>query len=357
MSASGLNPRLSLLSKASRKAVGLSEQGLIRSELLVPGTTLPLLVQPAVEGLNLAAWAESNRGFIETSLSSNGGMLFRGFHVAGVADFEKFISNLSGTLLEYKDPTSPRSKVSGNIYTSTDYPPEHRIPLHNENSYSHTWPLKLFFFCVVAPREGGETPIADVRKVFQRISPETRAMFIEKQVMYVRNFGDGFGLSWQSVFGTEDKRAVEENCREQGIEFEWKDGGRLRTRQVRRAVARHPRTGEMVWFNHGAFFHVSTLEPSIRDVLLSEFSYDDLPYNTFYGDGSAIESEVLDEIRDAYAQETVVFPWQAGDVLLLDNMLAAHARMSYSGPRKIVVGMSEPFDESDLEQVSRGQER
>lgn len=309
-----------------------------------------MLVQPTLEGLNLAAWAVLNRSFIETSLSKYGAMLFRGFHLDGVDDFEKFISNVSGTLLEYKDPTSPRSKVSGNIYTSTDYPPEHRIPLHNENSYSHTWPLKLFFCCVVAPREGGETPIADVRKVFQRISPPTRASFVEKKVMYVRNFGDGLGLSWQSVFGTEDKKVVEENCREKGIEFEWKDGGRLRTRQVRRAVAKHPRTGEMVWFNHGVFFHISTLEPSIRNVLLSEFDEDDLPYNTFYGDGSRIESSVLDEIRDAYSQETVIFPWQEGDVLMLDNMLAAHGRMSYSGPRKIVVGMSEPFDESNLGQ-------
>lgn len=37
----------------------------------------------------------------------------------------------------------------------------------------------------------------------------------------------------------------------------------------------------------------------------------------------------------------VVFPWQTGDVLMLDNMLTAHAREPFQGPRKVVVAMAE----------------
>src|SRR6185295_14100684 len=95
----------------------------------------------------------------------------------------------------------------------------------------------------------------------------------------------------------------------------------------------HPNTGEEVWFNHAAFFHVSTLDPIVRDVLLETIGEENLPNNTYYGDGSPIESSVLEEIRAAYAQEIVAFPWQEGDILMLDNMLVAHGRSPYSGPR------------------------
>lgn len=65
----------------------------------------------------------------------------------------------------------------------------------------------------------------------------------------------------------------------------------------------------------------------------------ELPRNAYYGDGSPIEEDALETIRTAYANETVVFPWQTKDVLLLDNMLTAHGRRPYKGARSIVVGM------------------
>ena len=160
--------------------------------------------------------------------------------------------------------------------------------------------------------------------------------------MYVRNFGDGFGLGWQTVFQTEDKGAVEEHCRKSGIEVEWKESNRLRTRAVRPALTKHPRTGELLWFNHATFLHVSTLAPEIQSELLAEFDEQDLPSNTYYGDGTTIEPEVLDHLRALYDRHTVRFPWQQGDVLVLDNMVVAHGRAPYQGERKILVGMSEP---------------
>ena len=81
----------------------------------------------------------------------------------------------------------------------------------------------------------------------------------------------------------------------------------------------------------------------LREVLLEEFAEEDLPTNTYYGDGSRIEPEVLEELREAYRQETIAFPWQAGDVMVLDNILTAHGRGPYSGPRKILVTMADPI--------------
>jgi alpha-ketoglutarate-dependent taurine dioxygenase len=331
-----------------RKGISLSGESFIQTKNLLPGRRLPLLVQPAVGEVSLAGWAAANRDFIQEKTAEHGALLFRNFHTHEVSLFEQFVEAVSGELMEYRERSSPRSQVSERVYTSTDHPPDQSIFVHNEHSYSKTFPLKLYFCCLVRAERGGETPLADTRKIFQRISPAVRQRFIEKKWMYVRNFNDGFGLSWQTAYQTTDKSIVEEYCRRAGVECEWKKGDRLRTRQVRPAVARHPRTGEMVWFNHATFFHVSTLEPSVRDALLAEFKEEDLPNNSYYGDGTPIEPWVMDELRQAYVAEMVSFPWQEGDIVLLDNMATSHGRAPYEGARKVLFAMAEPFTRTDI---------
>jgi alpha-ketoglutarate-dependent taurine dioxygenase len=333
---------------ARRRAVTATPEGLIKTSLLRPDSALPLVVEPAVRGVDLCAWAAASRRLVEQLLARHGGILFRNFEVRDASHFEQFIRAAAGEPAEYRERSSPRSNVGGNIYTSTDHPADQGIFLHNENSYQSAWPLKIFFFCETPAESGGETPIADVRRVYARVPADVRDRFARKRWMYVRNFGDGLGLPWQSVFQTEDRAAVEARCREYGITAEWKEGNRLRTRAVREAIARHPRTGELVWFNHATFFHVTTLTPTLRDALTQEFAAEDLPTNTFYGDGAPIEPETLDALRVAYERETVSFQWRRGDVLLLDNMLAAHGRAPYAGPRRILVGMAEPWSDRGI---------
>jgi alpha-ketoglutarate-dependent taurine dioxygenase len=336
-------PRTPGLEGARRKSIRLSKEELVRTEPLRADRSLPLLVRPAVTGVDLPAWAEQNREWIQTNLLKSGGILFRGFDVAGTAQFEQFILAISGALLEYDYGSTPRSHVGGRIYTSTEYPAPEVIPMHNEMSYAGDWPMKIWFLSVQPATEGGETPIADSRRVFQRIDPAIREKFARQRVMYVRNYHDGLDVPWQKVFQTEDRLKVEEYCRSAGIEYEWMDRGRLRTREVHQAVAEHPQTGEPVWFNQAHLFHVSNLPAERRDVLLAAYPEQDLPRNAYYGDGSPIEEHVLGEIREAYRQEAVAFPWEKGDVLMLDNMLTAHGRRPFVGPRKVIVGMAESF--------------
>jgi alpha-ketoglutarate-dependent taurine dioxygenase len=160
-------------------------------------------------------------------------------------------------------------------------------------------------------------------------------------------------LSWQDVFQTTDRQLVEEYCRKSLTEFEWRDGNRLRTRQVRQAVVTHPETGDTVWFNHAHMFHVSNLEPSLRASLLAEFSEDDLPRNAYYGDGTPIEDSVLEEIREVYRAAAVTFTWQKDDIMMLDNILASHGRQPYTGDRKILVAMAELFTNQPIEVFSK----
>ena len=325
----------------ARRRVAVSPAELVRAEELRAGQALPLLLRPAADGVDLARWAEASRDLIREKLRAHGGLLFRGFGVGGVEEFERFVRAVSEELLEYRERSSPRTALSGGVYTSTEYPAGKRIFLHNENSYQHVFPLKILFHCVTPPARGGQTPIADCRRVLRHIPREVLSRFREKGWMLVRNFREEVGLPWQTVFQTTDRSEVERYCEGARIGVEWR-GDSLRTTQVRPAVATHPRTGEEVWFNHAAFFHFTTLEAASRLALAARFSDEELPNNTYYGDGSPIEPEVAEQLREAYARETVMFDWQRGDVLMLDNMLVAHAREPFSGERKIVVAMSDP---------------
>ncbi len=219
--------------------------------------------------------------------------------------------------------------------------------MHHEMSYSHNWPRLIFFYCDLAPGQGGRTPLADDRKIYPRIDPAIKARFIERRVMYVRNYRPEID-PWQQAFQANDHAEVEDYCRRWNIAWEWLDGDRLRTRQVRQAVATHPTTGQTVWFNHAHMFHHSNLEPAQRETLMSLGTEADLPRNAYYGDGTEIESSVLDEIRAVYREGAVSFPWERGDILLLDNFLASHGREPYSGPRRILVAMAELFTNPEL---------
>lgn len=324
-----------------RKALNLSQEDLVTVEALPTGQCLPKVCRPKIDNVNVIKWASENRDYIRSLLLKHGGVLFRNFHgVQDAAALEQFLHSLSGDLLDYVYGSSPRNLVDGKIYTSTEYPAHRSILLHNEMSYSRAWPMKIAFLCVQPAARGGETPVVDSRRVFERISPKIREKFMAKYVMYVRNYGT-IDVPWQDVFQTTDKRSVEEFCYANGLSYEWLDAQRLRTKQVCQSICQHPQTGEMVWFNQAHIFHPSCMEPTVRDTLLTEFGEENLPRNVLYGDGSPIEDSIIDEINGIYQQEQLTFTWQKGDILLLDNMLIAHGRAPFEGERQILVGMIE----------------
>ncbi len=327
-----------------RQAVRLSTEELIKTSHL-PGDQagFPLVIEPAVDNVDLVSWSAGNREFIEAKLLEHGALLFRGFGVASADEFRRAAAAVVPELLDYTERAAPRKEVGKSVFTSTEFPADQWIPMHHEMSYSHNWPIKIWFYCEIAAREGGCTPITDDRRLIGLIPAEIRDVFAERGVMYVRNYGEGVDLPWQEAFQTTERAAVEAYCRDAGMECEWRDGDRLRTRNRRQVFATHPKTGHKVWFNHAHMFHVSNLTPEVREALLSEFAEDELPRNAFYGDGAPIESEVLEEIRQLYHRESVRFPWQQGDVLLVDNILASHGREPFGGPRKVLVAMAELY--------------
>jgi cytochrome P450/alpha-ketoglutarate-dependent taurine dioxygenase len=298
-------------------------------------------VKPALDELDPFSWLESNNQSIEKILSRYGGIVFRDFGINGIRDFNKVALILLSSLQDYVNRSTPRTKLGGKIYTATEYSHERHIQLHNENSYSDVYPSKILFYSAIVATHGGETIVADSRRVYNSIDQSIRKKFEKKGVLYVRNYTPGVDLSWQEVFQTENKSEVDAFCQQHRIETEWHAGiTELTTRQKCQAVLQHKTTGELVWFNQAHLFHVSALEKSEQNWLIGELGLENVPRNSFYGDGEAIEPEVLSHIREMYDRETVTFQWHRGDLMLLDNVLFAHGRNPFSGTRKVAVAMS-----------------
>jgi alpha-ketoglutarate-dependent taurine dioxygenase len=339
--------RLNSLTSIKRQSVRVDQGSLVASRTLLEGHRL-LLLEPAVDHLDLAAWAAANRGWLEHRLLEHGGLLFRGFDVPDSAAFQSVARAISPDLLDYVERAAPRKLVVGKVFTSTEYPADQWIPLHHEMSYSHNWPTKLYFYCEVPPERDGYTPVADDRDVITRMPDSLKAPFLEKGVMYVRNYGQGGDMPWPEVFQTSDRSEVERYLTSTNTEYEWRGEHQLRTRMRRQVLARHPGTGDTVWFNHAHMFHVSNMPANVRAALLQEFAEHDLPRNAFYGDGSTIPDEVAEAIRTLYRESAAFFPWRKGDVLLLDNFLTCHGRSPFQGQRRICVAMAELHTNHEL---------
>ncbi|SAK43922.1 syringomycin biosynthesis enzyme [Caballeronia pedi] len=312
---------------------------------------LPVVVSPrAGADITLADAAPLLQRIVAESLERAGGVRFTGFRVESIEAFQRFAASFGDPLIGYEFASTPRSQVEGAVYTSTEYPPHRSIPLHNEQSYTREWPMRIWFHCALAARSGGATPIADSRAVYRALDPALVRRFAERELLYVRNFGQGLDLPWQNAFGTEDPREVERICAARGIACAWRDSDDgellLRTEERCQAVARHPRTGDMVWFNQANLFHLSTLDEEMQEALVDAVGLDNVPRNVHYGDGAPLEADALAEIRAVLDDQRITFPWLTGDVLMLDNMLTAHARDPFEGPRKVVVAMAQSYREA-----------
>lgn len=314
--------------------------GSVKRSTLQPGQRLPLILEPAEPGVDLPTWAVANRELIERDLATHGAILFRGFDLPTPVEFEKSALAVYGDLYsDYGD--LPRASAGEKIYESTWYPEDQMILYHNESSHLNLWPMKISFFCVTPAKSGGCTPIFDTRTVCDHIDPAVLDEFARKGLLYVRNFSAGVDPTWQAFFHTAEREVVEKACRDAGAEFEWVAGDGLRISQRTRAVWKHPRTGERVFFNQLQLHHVACLDDDMREAMRDLFSDEELPRNVFYGDGSRIPDDVMRHLGEVYEKVAVRFAWQKGDMIMLDNMLTTHARDTFEGPRQIVVAMGQ----------------
>ncbi len=305
---------------------------------------LPLVIETDAPDRSLSALfklADDEREFFRQQLLRYGALLFRGFQVRSIDEFEAFVRHFSGArFFNYAGGVSPRLSLSKGVYTSTEYPPHLTLALHNELSYSANHPRHIYFYCATEPQNGGETTLGDSRRILQNIAPETVERFKNGQIRYDRHLqsGERSDYSWQAAFETIDRQQIETHCREIGADYEWLKNDGLRVSQIRPATWTHPETGEEVWFNQADGFHPSNLDAETQDYYAS--SGEEFRLNSFFGSGEPLPDSMLEGVRGVLQAETVPHRWRASDVLVLDNILTAHGRLPFAGARKIALAMT-----------------
>lgn len=240
-------------------------------------------------------------------------------------------------------------------------------------------PKQLYFGCLQPSKStGGETALADFRKVFRDVPLELRQKLLDKGIRYTRShkrvgtrftFDVADMLGWPQLFGTDDKAQVEAMCKAEGITVEWdKDDTFVNVTQSQ-AFQLHPITHEHVWFNHIQVFHWTTFAAELwyafqrtrewklllHCLLVGIFSIvkygilgHKMSLHCEFGDGEPIRSGEMSAIRSAIHNNMVFNRWQKGDICMIDNFSTSHGRQpTYDTGRKIAVAWADPLSKAN----------
>ncbi|MET7608805.1 TauD/TfdA family dioxygenase [Streptomyces avermitilis] len=290
-----------------------------------------------------SAWAAEHHQALRTLVAEHGAVLIRGLHLRDADQAGAVLHRLAPALMTDKEAFAPRQIYTPGVYSSSTWPPNQPMCMHHELSYTHRPPGLMLFACLTAPATGGATAIADAPTVLEALPTELVQRFEREGWLLTRTYNDEIGAPYAEAFGTDDRTAIEDYCRTNAIAFAWQADGSLRTRQRRPAVTVHPVTGRRCWFNQIAFLNEWTIEPEIREYLIDVYGAEGLPFNTRFGGGDPIGQDIIQLLNDTYTAHTTREPWQAGDLMLVDNVRTAHSREAFEGPREVLVAMAEPL--------------
>jgi alpha-ketoglutarate-dependent taurine dioxygenase len=289
-----------------------------------------------------ASWAAAHRDALRAVVAEHGSVLVRGLGLRDAAEITAVFRRLATTLMTEREAFAARQVYADGVYSSATWPANQPMCMHHELSYRLEVPSLLLFACLGAPTRGGATAVSDSPTVLDALPKDLTERFERDGWLLTRSYNDEIGASLAESFGTEDRDAIESYCRGNAIAFGWQPDGGLRTWQRRSAVVRHPVTGQRCFFNQIAFLNEWTIDPEVREYLVEVYGADGLPFNTRFGTGEPLTEEIVELINQVYEANTVREPWQAGDLMLVDNIGTAHSREAYEGPREILVGMAEP---------------
>ena len=350
-------------------AAGISQNDFVVGSLAEAKNGLPLVLSPAHDrsAPHLAGALRSRREWVRDGLRTHGAILMRGFDITTPPAFEQVARAIDDELKNEYLGTSPRDALTSHVFNASELPGYYPIPQHCEMTFVKNHPRRIFFCCLVAPEHGGETPLVDFRRVYAELDPAVVRRFEERGIKIIRNYsGPGGGgkldfwklKPWHEMFRTTDHGAVEDACRREAFEPTWGADEKLRLVSRHVPVKRHPETGEPVWFNHSLVFHLSAAPGEYRRIYARRRDFrsfffwqlsrvlvalkrgtpaSEQAMHCTYLDGDEIPVSDMEHLRDVVWNNLVVFRWQRGDVVGIDNYSVGHGRLPYHGPRHVVV--------------------
>ncbi len=322
------------------------------------GFDWPLFLTPASADLRddpvaTAKWFSANIDTLMTETSRIGAIVLRGFAVRETADFARLVADIPLPEGGYAGGATPRSGLAEKVFESTKYPPQYKLPLHQEMAYLPTYPSKLIFFSRVAAETGGETTIRDMRRFAAAVPADFARMLREKGVRYVRNYRDpawstgnrmldDYHRPWPDAMGASSRDEAEEIARRMGMEPQWEANGSLSLIYRGPGYLSHPVSGEEVWFNQLVSQYYAPEMIGEERFALNQIHYGEgapPPVQVSFGDETPFDPETIVSLNRELHREEVAFRWQAGDVMLLDNFHVAHGRNPFTGARDTQVAL------------------
>jgi len=303
----------------------------------------PLVLSPENKDFDASAqesfsWVAENKEVLIDLLTTHGAILFRNFPTKTLYHFNDFSLSFGFEPLPYIGGAAPRSNIHGVVHTTNESPPERLVPFHHEMAQVPVYPKKLFFYCEVPPKEGGETPICLSNQVYLRLV-DSRKEFIDqleaKGVKYTRVIpqeddpSSAIGRGWQSTFLTTDRAVAEERAKTLGVDLEWLPGGLLKTVSGNiPAIREDPRIKQKTFFNSIVAAYIGWRDSRNTPETAVTFS-----------DGTPFNPKDIEETQKIMKEVSVAFKWEQGDILFIDNALVLHSRNCFTPPRSILAAL------------------
>ena len=317
----------------------------------------PLVLTPKVAQQDIIGISPEDGKEIMQDLHKYGAILFRGFEV-NQESHTIFLKGLGIDLADnYTGGLTPRTKLGKFSFSSTEAHKDFIIYPHNEMAYNPKKPAYISFYSHIAGPLHSETPIYNCRGIYEALNPNTKELLLNKSLAYTRvlvknnKFSFAPQITVKDAFGTEDINEIQEICKTQMVNARM-DGNRLILQTLVQPIVKHPYTAENCLniqllsklIYRKMFKSIKDRYSLLQKIMLGFRFYvllvfANLPISLRWGDNSMISDDVYNDLWQAFESNQCIFKWQNGDVLLLDNIKSAHARLNVVYPRKLYVAM------------------